>query len=77
HLIEIRGIGIIDVMNLCGASAVRGFMQVQLVVYLEACEKDKKYDRLGSDDAMVEKANVDDPQIRIPVKTGRNVAIII
>ena len=77
HLIEIRGIGIIDVMNLFGASAVRGFMQVQLVVYLEAWEKDKKYDRLGSDDAMVEIANVDVPQIRIPVKTGRNVAIII
>ena len=64
-------------MNLFGASAVRGFMQVQLVVYLEAWEKDKKYDRLGSDDAMVEIANVDVPQIRIPVKTGRNVAIII
>ena len=77
HLIEIRGIGIIDVRNLFGASAVRGFMQVQLVVYLEAWEKDKKYDRLGSDDAMVEIANVDVPQIRIPVKTGRNVAIII
>ena len=68
---------LIDVMNLFGASAVRGFMQVQLVVYLEAWEKDKKYDRLGSDDAMVEIANVDVPQIRIPVKTGRNVAIII
>jgi HPr kinase/phosphorylase len=38
-------------------------MQVQLVVYLEAWEKDKKYDRLGSDDAMVEIANVDVPQI--------------
>lgn len=77
HLIEIRGIGIIDVMNLFGASAVRGFMQVQLVVYLEAWEKDKKYDRLGSDDTMIEIANVAVPQIRIPVKTGRNVAIII
>lgn len=77
HLIEIRGIGIIDVMNLFGASAVREFMEVQLVVYLEAWEKDKKYDRLGTDDAVVEIADVDVPQIRIPVKTGRNVAIII
>ncbi|MGC6768583.1 HPr(Ser) kinase/phosphatase [Enterococcus sp. LJL128] len=77
HLIEIRGIGIIDVMNLFGASAVRGFMQVQLVVYLEAWAKNKQYDRLGSDDAVVEIGNVDVPQIRIPVKTGRNVAIII
>lgn len=77
HLIEIRGIGIIDVMNLFGASAVRGSMQVQLAVYLEAWEKDKKYDRLGSENAMVEIGDVAIPQIRIPVKTGRNVAIII
>lgn len=77
HLIEIRGIGIIDVMNLFGASAVRGSMQVQLAVYLEAWEKDKKYDRLGSENATVEIGDVAIPQIRIPVKTGRNVAIII
>lgn len=77
HLIEIRGIGIIDVMNLFGASAVRGSMQVQLAVYLEAWEKDKKYDRLGSDNETVEISDVAIPQIRIPVKTGRNVAIII
>lgn len=77
HLIEIRGIGIIDVMNLFGASAVRCSMQVQLAVYLEAWEKDKKYDRLGSDNETVEIGDVAIPQIRIPVKTGRNVAIII
>lgn len=77
HLIEIRGIGIIDVMNLFGASAVRGSMQVQLVVYLEAWSKEKQYDRLGSEDSTVEIAEVNIPQIRIPVKTGRNVAIII
>ncbi|MGM0125008.1 HPr kinase/phosphorylase [Enterococcus sp. AZ194] len=77
HLIEIRGIGIIDVMNLFGASAVRGSTEVQLTVYLESWEKDKKYDRLGSDDTTVEIAAVQVPQIKIPVKTGRNVAIII
>lgn len=77
HLIEIRGIGIIDVMNLFGASAVRGSMQVQLVVYLEAWEMGKKYDRLGTDDTRVDIAEVSVPQIKIPVKTGRNVAIII
>ena len=77
HLIEIRGIGIIDVMDLFGASAVRGSMQVQLAVYLEALEKDKQYDRLGSENATVEIGDVAIPQIRIPVKTGRNVAIII
>lgn len=77
HLIEIRGIGIIDVMSLFGASAVRGSMEVQLAVYLEAWTKDKQYDRLGTDATTVEIAGVDVPQIKIPVKTGRNVAIII
>ncbi|GAA2908484.1 HPr(Ser) kinase/phosphatase [Enterococcus pseudoavium] len=77
HLIEIRGIGIIDVMNLFGASAVRGSMPVQLVVYLESWSKDKKYDRLGSGNTEVEIAEVKIPQVKIPVKTGRNVAIII
>ena len=77
HLIVIRGSGMIEGVNLFCASAVRGSMQVQLVVYLEAWAKDKQYDRLGSNDAVVEIGNVDVPQIRIPVKTGRNVAIII
>ncbi|EOT47999.1 MULTISPECIES: HPr(Ser) kinase/phosphatase [Enterococcus] len=77
HLIEIRGIGIIDVMNLFGASAVRGSMQVQLVVYLENWAKDKQYDRLGSADESIYIGSVQIPQIKIPVKTGRNVAIII
>ena len=77
HLIEIRGVGIIDVMDLFGASAVRGSMPVQLVVYLENWEKGKKYDRLGSANTFVEIAEVKIPQVKIPVKTGRNVAIII
>ncbi|SJZ64200.1 Hpr(Ser) kinase/phosphatase [Pilibacter termitis] len=77
HLLEIRGVGIIDVMNLFGASAVRGSMQVQLAIYLEMFTPDKKFDRLGSGTQTVEIANVDVPQIRIPVKTGRNLSIII
>jgi HPr kinase/phosphorylase len=48
-----------------------------LAVYLEAWAKDKKYDRLGTDDTTVQIGGVDIPQIKIPVKTGRNVAIII
>lgn len=77
HLIEIRGIGIIDVMSLFGASAVRGSMQIQLAVYLENWSQDKVYDRLGSSDDTVLLGDVDIPQIKIPVKTGRNVAIIV
>ena len=77
HLIEIRGIGIIDVMNLFGASAVRGRGQVQLVVYLENWTPDKQFDRLGGAAETMRIANVDIPKISIPVKTGRNVAIIV
>ncbi|MDR0921991.1 MAG: HPr(Ser) kinase/phosphatase [Lactobacillales bacterium] len=77
HLLEIRGVGIIDVMNLFGASAVRGSMQVQLAIYLEQWSKEKKYDRLGNEPEIVHIADVDVPQVRIPVKTGRNLSIII
>jgi len=77
HLLEIRGIGIIDVMNLFGTSSVRKTMQIQLVIYLEQWSKDKTYDRLGSDDVMISIADVNVPQIRVPVKTGRNLSTII
>lgn len=77
HMMEIRGIGIIDVMNLYGASAVRNSSQIQLVIQLEHWAPDKKFDRLGGGAETERIANVDIPKISIPVKTGRNVAIII
>lgn len=77
NLIEIRGVGIIDIMNLFGASAVRNNVEIQLVVNLEHWTQGKKFDRLGGADESVQIANVDIPKISIPVKTGRNVAIIV
>ncbi|MGX6961340.1 HPr(Ser) kinase/phosphatase [Vagococcus xieshaowenii] len=77
HLMEIRGIGIIDVMNLFGASSVRKSVPVQLVVKLEHWTPDKQFDRLGGAEQTFRIADVDVPMISIPVKTGRNVAIII
>lgn len=77
HLMEIRGIGIIDVMNLFGASSVRKSCPVQLVVKLEHWTPDKQFDRLGGSEQRFRIADVDVPMISIPVKTGRNVAIII
>jgi len=77
HLLEIRGVGIIDVMNLFGASGVRGASEIKLAIYLEQFSKDKKFDRLGNDSGTVELANVAIPQIRIPVKTGRTLSVII
>ncbi|MGX7031035.1 HPr(Ser) kinase/phosphatase [Vagococcus zengguangii] len=77
HLMEIRGIGIVDIMNLFGASSVRRSVPVQLVVRLEHWTPDKQFDRLGGAEQTFRIADVDVPMISIPVKTGRNVAIII
>lgn len=77
HLLEIRGVGIIDVMSLYGASAVRNYSQVQLAIYLENFEKGKIFDRLGNGNEEIELQGVKIPCVRIPVKTGRNVSIVI
>ena len=74
---EIRGVGIIDIMNLFGASSVRNKSQISLVVNLQDWTNDNKYDRLGSGTDSLELVNVPVPRITIPVSTGRNVATII
>ena len=77
HLLEIRGVGIIDVMSLYGASAVRNSSQVQLCIYLENFENDEVFDRLGNSNEEIELQGVKIPRVRIPVKTGRNVSVVI
>lgn len=77
NLIEIRGIGIVDVMTLFGAGAILDSKQVDLLVHLENWSPEKQYDRLGGMQETVEIMGVSIPKIRIPVKTGRNVSIIL
>ena len=77
HLLEIRGVGIIDVMSLYGASAVRDSSQVQLCICLEHFENDEVFDRIGNNNEEIELQGVKIPRIRIPVKTGRNVSVVI
>ncbi|MGT2959674.1 HPr(Ser) kinase/phosphatase [Streptococcus caballi] len=77
HLLEIRGVGIIDIMSLYGASAVKDSSQVQLAIYLENFESGKVFDRLGNGNEEIELSGVKIPRIRIPVKTGRNVSVVI
>ncbi len=77
HLLEIRGVGIIDIMSLYGASAVKDSSQVQLAIYLENFEAGKIFDRLGNGNEDIDFAGVKIPRIRIPVKTGRNVSVVI
>ncbi|MCD2256844.1 HPr(Ser) kinase/phosphatase [Agrilactobacillus fermenti] len=77
HLLEIRGLGIIDVMNLFGAGAVREETPIDLIVHLENWSADRNYDRLGSGEQYQSVFDVDIPKITVPVKVGRNLAIII
>ena len=66
HLLEIRGVGIIDVMSLYGASAVKDSSQVQIAVYLENYAKDQVYDRLGNNAEELEIGGVTIPSYTHP-----------
>ncbi len=77
HLLEIRGVGIINVMTLFGAGAVRIRKKITLAIKLEMWEKDKSYERLGLDEQTMKIIETDLPLITVPVRPGRNLAVII
>jgi len=77
HLLEIRGVGIINVMTLFGAGAVRNEKKISVVVKLETWQQDKQYDRLGLDEETTRIIDTDLPLVTIPVRPGRNLAVII
>lgn len=77
HHMEIRGLGIIDAVKLYGLNSIRDRQTVEMVFQLEAWNKNKKYDRLGTSDAAINLLGVDIPLITLPVKPGRNIPIII
>ena len=77
HYIELRGIGVIDVQQLFGMSAVKLESQLDLVVYLERWQENKFYDRLGLDEEKVDILGMKLPILTIPVQPGRNLAAIV
>lgn len=77
HLLEIRGVGIINVMTLFGAGAVRNEKRVTVVVRLEIWQQEKQYDRLGIDEETTQILDTNVPLVTIPVRPGRNLAVII
>jgi HPr kinase/phosphorylase len=77
HHMEIRGLGIINVTHFFGVGAIRDQKQIQLVVMLEEWDSKKNYDRLGTDDQVMEILGISIPRLDIPVKPGRNIPIII
>ncbi|HJV44682.1 MAG TPA: HPr(Ser) kinase/phosphatase [Bacillota bacterium] len=76
HLLEIRGLGIINVMTLFGAGAVRNFKKISLVIRMEIWEAQKQYERLGIDEEKLKIMDTEIPEILIPVRPGRNMAVI-
>lgn len=77
HLLEIRGLGIINVMTLFGAGAVRNHKRISLVINLEIWDQKKNYDRLGLDEEKMKIIDTDITKITLPVRPGRNLAVII
>ena len=77
HLIELRGIGIVDVKALFGASSVRNSAQIDLVIHLEDWDRDKDYDRLGLEDNYTEYLGVKVASHNTPIRPGRNLAVIV
>lgn len=77
HLMEIRGIGIIDVSTLYGTGAIMPEDNINLIVHLETWTPDTKFDRLGDRGDTQTIQGVIIPKVSVPVKTGRNLAIII
>ena len=77
HLLEIRGVGIINVMTLFGAGAVRSHKRISLIIDLEIWDQKKSYDRLGLDEEKMKILDTDITKLTIPVRPGRNLAVII
>jgi HPr kinase/phosphorylase len=77
HYVELRGIGIVDVRRLFGMGAVKMTERIDLIINLETWIQGKMYDRLGLDEQTTNILGLEIPSITIPVKPGRNLAIIL
>ena len=76
HFIELRGIGIIDAKTLFGVESVKNTQSIDLVIHLEEWDKEQEYDRMGLDEQFIEYLGNKVVCHSIPIRPGRNVAII-
>lgn len=77
HYIELRGIGVVDVRQLFGMGAVKDQQEIDIIVNLEQWRENAFYDRLGMENLYTSVLDVDIPSLTVPVKPGRNLAVII
>ena len=76
-MIELRGIGIVDVKSLFGVAAVKNTQSVDMVIKLEEWSRDREYDRLGLDEQYTEFLGNKIVCYNIPIRPGRNLAVIV
>ncbi len=77
HYIELRGIGIVDVRRIFGMGSVKDSEKIDLIINFENWVQGKLYDRFGLDSEYTEILGIKIPSITVPVKPGRNLAVII
>ena len=77
HYVELRGIGIVDVRRIFGIGAVKMTEKIDLIINLEPWVQGKMYDRLGLDSEYTDIMGIKIPTTTIPVKPGRNLAIVL
>ncbi len=77
HFMEIRGVGIIDIATMYGIGSVIDSKSIDLVVHFELWRSEVEYDRLGLDDQYTEILGVRLPKLLIPIRPGRNLAVVL
>ncbi|MGM9614856.1 MAG: HPr(Ser) kinase/phosphatase [Oscillospiraceae bacterium] len=77
YFMELRGIGVINVEKVFGIGAVRPSCPIDMVVYMELWDEKRQYDRLGIETESVSILDVSVPKVTIPVRPGRNLAVIL
>ena len=77
HFVELRGIGIINVRQIFGVGAVKVTEKIDMVINLEQWDNKKVYDRIGLESEKTDILGVDINSLTLPVKPGRNLAVII
>ncbi len=76
-MLEVRGVGIIDITSIYGLSSVLDSKKLDLIIKLEHWDDNETYDRLGIDDLYEKVLGVNIKSIRIPIRPGRNIAVLV
>ncbi len=77
HYMEVRGLGIIDIKQVFGVSSVKDSARIELIVRLELSKDDGNYDRLGLENHTTSLLGVEVPEVVLPLRPGRNVAVLL